>query len=127
MSDILVDNDFKNYRNTEYVVKVEDPTGAVFFREKVTIPTSGVFKLVVRKAGDLPRPRSNSLSGNELNLPKNTYRNRSPSLYGNNLGLPNQTGKPSKNTYRNRSPSLYGNNLGLPKGGRKSKTIRHRK
>ena len=141
MSNIEVNDDFRNYKdNKTYVVKVEDPnTGAIHFSGEVTIPTSGIYKLVVRKSSNLPRERSNSLSGSNLEntFPKG-YRTRSPSLSGPNLENTFPKG------YRNRSPSsgpnlelpqyinpstpLYGNSKNKSVGGnRKRKTRRNRK
>ena len=161
MENILVHGDFRNFNtNKKYVVKIEDPlTRVTYLRKEVTIPMSGVYKLVLRKDRNIPpensnslseiegltpstaqaRPRSPSLSGNNLGLPNGKVRSRSPSLSGNNLGLPNSVGRPRSPSLsgnnlglpnivgRPRSPSLSGNNLGLPAGGGKRKTRRHKK
>jgi hypothetical protein len=162
MSNIVVEDNFRSQNNNKkYVIKIEDPiTRIIYLSKEVTVPTSGVYKLALSKVMNIPpetpnylseieglnlskiqgRPRSSSLTGNNLglhnavgrprspslseieglNLSKIQGRPRSSSLTGNNLGLHNAVGRP-------RSPSLSGNNLELPKGGRKRKTRRQRK
>lgn len=138
MSNTVVNNNFINLTdNKKYVVKVEDPvSGAIYFYEEVTIPTPGVYKLVLRKSANLPlRGRTETLTnavGNytpQLQTNPPTYRNRSLTIGNNAVGnytLPLPLNPPK---YRSRSPTIGNNavgnfNLNKTRGGRKNRKTR---